>query len=320
MQIKSVDFLLTFKCPAKCKHCSYKAGPERKGHIDLKDAEGYLEELVKIQPLESITVHGGEPFLCFEQLKGIMKKAKELNLPQRGVITNSYWAKTQVVAKEKLIELKEAGLTRITFSFDAFHQEYIPVENVKNAIISAVNIGFDKLWVDSYFLGGLNADNIYNNSTRNARKVIENLKESDKFEINNYKADFEGRGAELVEYVEPKAEIPSGRCPQPFWIGGELKSPTTIEIDCEGNVTLCPGICIGNTKNQSLGKIIQEYNYSSHPILSKIVKEGPIGLLKTARIKGFKQQTFADECHLCYEVRKFLSPHYPQHLAPASCY
>jgi len=318
MQIKSVDFLLTFKCPSKCKHCSYKAGPERTGHMKLADVERYLKELTNTQPVQAITAHGGEPFLYFELLKQIMKKAKELKLPRRWVITNGYWAKTKAIARRKLVELKEVGLQCITFSVDGFHQEYIPLESVKNGIEVAASLGFEKVCVDSYFLVDPNSDNSYNILTRNA---LERLGELDNVEINRYQADFEGRGAELVKYVETKAELPAGKCPLPFWIGGNLKNPKTIEIDFEGNVTLCPGICIGNTKTQLLSQILQNYDYHAHPILSIIAEKGPIGLLEVAVAKGFIQhQKFVNECHLCYEVRKFLRPYCPQYLAPEGCY
>lgn len=319
LRVKSVDFLLTFECPAECKHCSYKAGPNREGYMRLTDAERYLKELTDIQPLQCLTVHGGEPFLYFEHLKRIIEKAKELEIPRRWVLTNGYWAETKEIAKEKLNELKEAGLTCITFSVDGFHQEYIPLKTVRNGIEAAIDVGFERITVDSYSLGQLNLDNFYNSVTR---KAIESLKELDnKVEFNVYPLDFEGRAAELAEYVEPKAEPPKGECKLPSWISGDLENPEGIEIDFEGNVTLCPGICIGNTRVQSLTEIIQNYNCHAHPILSIINKEGPIGLLKDAISKGFKKhQKFINECHLCYEMRKFLMRYYPQHLAPANCY
>lgn len=319
MQVKGVDFLLTFKCPSKCKHCSYKAGPERTGHMKLVDAERYLKELRGNQPLQSIGVHGGEPFLYFGLLKQILENAKKLRVNQTWVITNGFWAETKAIAERKLFELKEAGLESITFSVDGFHQEYIPFENVKKGIDAAVNIGFEKIWVDSYLLGPENSSNFYNNLTK---KSLESLGTLSNVKINKRQVDFEGRAAELlIEYVEPKAEIPKGKCPLPFWIGGDLRSPEVVEIDHEGNVTLCPGICIGNTRRKSLNTILQDYDYRVHPILSIIAEEGPKGLLSAARAKGFKRkQKFVDECHLCYETRKFLRPYYPNHLAPSSCY
>ena len=318
MQIKGVDFLLTFKCPSKCRHCSYKAGPERTGHMELIDAERYLKELTDTQPLQSIGAHGGEPFLCYELLKQIMENAKKLGVTQTWVITNGFWAKTNATAEEKLFQLQEAGLKSITFSVDGFHQEYIPFENVRKGIEAAVHVGFEKVWIDSYFLGQPDSNNFYNDLTR---KALEDLETLGNVEINKRQADFEGRAAELTKYVEPKAEAPRGECPLPFWIGGDLKSPEVVEIDHEGNATLCPGICIGNTKRRSLTEILQDYDYRAHPILSIIVEDGPIGLLRTAKAKGFRRkQKFVDECHLCYEMRKFLRPYYPNDLAPSSCY
>ena len=318
MKIQNLDFLLTFKCPAECKHCSYKAGPRNVGFMKQEDAERYLTELTNTNPLQSITVHGGEPFLYFKHLKHIVKTAKDLDIPRRGVITNSYWAKTKGIAGKKLQELNEAGLTQITFSVDAFHQEFIPLENVINAIISAANIDFDNIWIDSYFVADINADNFYNNKNR---EILKNLEEMDISNINEYVAGFEGRGADLAKFGKVKDGLPSGKCPLPFWIGGDLTAPTTVEIDWEGNVTLCPGICIGNTRIQPLVEIIQHYDCTTHPILSEILDEGPKGLLKIAEAKGIKPDLlFVNECHLCYELRKLLRPFYPQFLAPSSCY
>ena len=313
-----VGFLLTFRCPSRCKHCCYKAGPKRSGYMKLVDAEKYLKEIVETQPLQSIGAHGGEPFLYFGLLKHIMKKAKELGVPRTWVITNGFWAKTGEIAGKKLAELKEAGLTNITFSVDSFHQEYIPLETVRNGIKAAVKVGFERVCVDSIFLGPPESDNFFNISTRDA---LESLKKFDGIEIHSRQADFEGRGSELVRYMEPKEETPTGECRVPFWIGGDLRNPEGIEIDFEGNVTLCPGVCIGNTKTRPLTQILRSYDYVEHPLLSVLAKEGPIGLLKIAIAKGFSQdQKFINECHLCYEMRKFLSSYYPQHLVPANCY
>ncbi|MGD8565235.1 MAG: radical SAM protein [Candidatus Bathyarchaeota archaeon] len=319
MKIKSVDLLLTFRCPSKCKHCVYKAGPERNGKMKLEDAEEYLQDLAEIHPLQSIGAHGGEPFLYFELLKGIMEKAKTLEIPRTWVITNGYWAKDRSIAKEKLVKLKEAGLTHITFSVDGFHQEYIPFKTVINGIDAAASLGFERICVDSYFLEESNGNNFYDNLTREG---LESMAKLDMVEIHRHRVDLEGRAAaELTKYVKLKTEIPEGGCQLPFWIGGNLKNPEGIEIDFEGNVTLCPGICLGNTKNTALTQILENYDVAEHPILSVIANEGPVGLLKMAIAKGFnRQKKYADECNLCYEMRRFLRPYFPSYLSPEACY
>ncbi len=318
VQVKNVDFLLTFKCPAQCQHCSYKAGPNRVGYIKPKEISRYLKELIKMHPLQSVWVHGGEPFLYFNYLKYIIKETKKLGIPRRGVITNSFWAKNEVIAKAKLEKLKNKGLKAITFSSDFFHQEFIPIEYVRNALKAAVALGLENIIVDSYFVDDVTTYNYFNQITKKNLELLEDIEE---LEFHRYPMGVEGRGADLTEYLNLKAELPSGNCPMPFWIDGDLKNPETIEIDCEGNITLCPGICIGNTNIQSLTKIIQNYDVDRHPILSLVSKEGPLGLLKLAKEQGFKQkQNFVNECHLCYELRKYLQQIYPYSLAPEYCY
>jgi len=316
--VKNVDFLLTFKCPAECQHCSYKGGPNRTGNIKPKDSSQYLKELTEMHPLKSVWIHGGEPFLYFDYLEHIIKEANKFEIPDIGVITNSYWAKSEKIAKERLERLKKAGLMRVTFSFDAFHQEFIPVENVRNALKSALIVGFKGIYIDSYFVNDLISDNYFNLKTKEILVKLNDIKE---VAFHKYIMGVEGRAANLAQYMNLKKGIPSGKCPLPFWIEGNLQNPETIEIDGDGNVTLCPGICIGNTNIHSLSTIIQNYNCNNHPILSIIWKEGPKGLLEIAKAKGYDlDQEFANECHLCYEMRKFLQPNYPLYLAPKQCY
>ncbi len=249
MKVKHVDFLLTFKCTAECRHCSYKAAPNRTGCIKPKQTYQYLEELIKIFPLESVWVHGGEPFLYFESLEQIIRKANEMDIPRKGVITNCFFAKNERKVKKKLKRLKDAGLTAITFSCDSFHQEFVPIEYVKNALKAAVMIGFDLIFLDSYFIENVASENQFNKITK---QNLDKLGKIEGVEYHHLTMNVEGRGAELTKYIKSSPDLPSGKCPVPFWIEGDLENPKTIEIDSEGNITLCPGICIGNTTNQPL--------------------------------------------------------------------
>ncbi len=318
--VNGVDFLITFKCPSKCKHCAYKAGPEVTGL--MKDAEKWLTELVNIQPLQSVLVHGGEPFVYYSELLNFMKKAKELGVHRRYVITNGYWAETEAIANRKLEELKKAGLTHVTFSVDAFHQEFISFKSVRNAIKAASILNFEKVYVDSYILDPSNTKNPYDSITR---KLVEKLSDYENVvEFSSYPLHFWGRAADVLareSNARTKTEIPKGACQPPYWIGEDMRNPKTVEIDFEGNVTLCAGISIGNARRNSLGKILRNFDWRDHPILKPIISESPSKLLEIAKKKGFRpKQGYVDECHLCYEVRKFLQPFFPQQLAPEICY
>ncbi len=319
MKIKGVDLLITFQCTSKCVHCSYRARPEAEGFMPLSNAERWLRELKENNPLKALAVHGGEPFLNTELLTSILRKAKELEIENRWVITNSYWAISQSVAEEILNNLKEAGLKSITFSVDAFHQEYTPLERVKTGIDAAVRIGFDTVAVDSYLLGSEQLRNEYNTSTL---EYTDELQEFTTVQFSRFPATFDGRGADnLTTYVSADEKHPSGKCRFPFWLGGNIRNPEVVEIDFQGNVTLCPGLCIGNAAHESLPTLLNDYDYQRHPIISIIAEQNPIGLLELAKARGYKEKKgFINECHLCYEMRRFLQPHYPQYLAPSTCY
>jgi hypothetical protein len=84
---------------------------------------------------------------------------------------------------------------------------------------------------------------------------------------------------------------------------------------------ICPGLSLGQVGKQSLAALIDTYNNNGSPLWQALRQDGVTGLLEIARMKGFKKRSdYAGRCHLCYEVRKFLRPHYPQYLAPGSCY
>jgi MoaA/NifB/PqqE/SkfB family radical SAM enzyme len=319
MQIKGVNFLITFRCPSGCKHCSYKAGFHRTGFMHVSHVSTWLRTIKERHPLECVTIHGGEPFLYLDIVKHILTEAKLLAIPRVWIITNGYWAKDGRTTERKLQELRKAGLSCITVSIDAFHQEYIPVEQVKRAIEYSLVLGFDTVAVDSYFLGSEKDDNQYNIQTE---QILQELQAFTDVHFSRYPLRLEGRGAEtLASCVKTRQEIPSGTCRFPFWLGGDFHNPETIEIDFEGNVTLCPGLSIGNARNESLMDILERYDARTHPLISILNQKGPVGLYDLAMNKGYDGiHAFVDKCHLCYEMRKFLRPYYARFLAPSVCY
>ena len=57
------------------------------------------------------------------------------------LVSNGFWGKDYEAGLKKLKGLKEAGLRDISLSVDKFHQEYVPVESVRNAITIARQLG-----------------------------------------------------------------------------------------------------------------------------------------------------------------------------------
>ncbi len=319
MQLKGVDFLITFRCPSMCSHCSYKAGFHRTGFMHVAHVSTWLRALHERNPLETVTIHGGEPFLYMDIVKHIVNEARLLEIPKIHIITNGYWAKDEPGTEKKLQGLKKIGLTGITVSIDAFHQEHVQLELAKRAIQWSCAVGIETVTVDSYYLGSEKDDNHFNAETE---RILTELETVGGVLFSRYPLRLEGRGAEMLSsYLKPRHEIPSGRCPFRLWLGGDFSDPETVEIDHEGNVTLCPGLSIGNARDETLTDILDRYDVRIHPVISLLCQTGPIGLYELAKRKGYDgTHAFVDECHLCYTMRKYLKPYYTRFLSPSACY
>jgi MoaA/NifB/PqqE/SkfB family radical SAM enzyme len=274
----------------------------------------WTRELIDTQPVKIVTAHGGEPFLCPGVLRSMVKTAGSLGISS-WVITNGFFADDERSAREILRSLTDLGLSGITFSVDAFHQEFIPIESVRTGIEAALSAGIETVAVDSYLIG---SGSPYDVRTSRLLEALEGLEE---VQFNEFYARCEGRAADLlIEEWDPKG-VPEGECRLPYWIGGDLSDPDGIEIDPAGNVTLCPGVRIGNARRTSLSQVLESYDPMLHPILRVIREKGPIGLLDLARSRGYRgDERFLDECHLCYRMRGFLRPYHPDDLAPESVY
>ena len=171
--LNRIEFVVTMACTGKCKHCSQG---EHKGSdsIDKTLAVTAVEKIASEYAIQSVMTFGGEPLLYPDIVYEIHKKATELNIPKRQLITNGYFSrdydKINLVAKS----LAESGVNEILLSVDAFHQETIPLEFVK-AFAQAVNKTDIILKLQPAWLQSPDADNMYNRKTRELLDEFENI-------------------------------------------------------------------------------------------------------------------------------------------------
>ena len=313
--IPFLSFIISYKCTNECKHCALQGSPNQdESTIELEDVKRYLGDITSNYIIDEVGFFGGEPLLNFDLLVSLIEEVKRFDIQKIGLPTNGFWGKTELVAKDYALKLKNAGLYRISFSVDAFHQDFISIDTIKRAIRAAHKAGIEWIAVLSQYLGSQDEKNIFNDKTK--AMTHELSKEFEFFHQINSELNVMGRAiSELTSYY-PMTAIPSEKCLV-------FKVPMFM-IDPNGWVFhhSCHGICIGNAKNKSPSQIISEFKYRKHPIISKVVaKGGPQNLLELAIEKGFKPQNgYADKCHLCYSVRNFLRPYYPNILEPSNLY
>lgn len=162
--LSRIEFVVTAACTGKCKHCS-QGEHICKDKIDKNLASDAVRKIAKEYKIKSVMTFGGEPLLCHETVCEIHKAAREMNIPQRQLITNGYFSKDFDRIKLVAKKIIECGVNEILLSVDAFHQETIPLEYVK-AFANAVNVSEIKLQAHPAWLVSADDDNPYNSETR----------------------------------------------------------------------------------------------------------------------------------------------------------
>jgi hypothetical protein len=115
--------------------------------------------------IQTVMTFGGEPLLYTDAVYAIMKTAKELNIPKRQVITNGYFSKNADKMADVAEGLAACGVNDLLLSVDAFHQETIPLDVVKQFAAEAEKCGIP-IRLQPAWLVSATDDNLYNRKTR----------------------------------------------------------------------------------------------------------------------------------------------------------
>ena len=163
--LNKIEFVVTYACTGRCKHCSEGDHTNCGERIDPQIASDAVRKIAMHYDIKTVMTFGGEPLLCADVVCEIMTAAREMNIPKRQVITNGYFSKDADTIRNTARMLAECGVNDLLLSVDAFHQETIPLEVVKQFAYEAkrfdVPIRLQPAWLVS-----ATDDNPYNRKTR----------------------------------------------------------------------------------------------------------------------------------------------------------
>ena len=165
INLNKIEFVITYACTGRCKHCSegeHKSCGER---IDPQIAADAVRKIAAEYDIKTVMTFGGEPLLYPDAVYAIMTTAKELNIPKRQVITNGYFSKNADKICEVAEQLAACGVNDLLLSVDAFHQETIPLDVVKQFAAKAKKCGIP-IRLQPAWLVSATDDNPYNRKTR----------------------------------------------------------------------------------------------------------------------------------------------------------
>lgn len=324
IQLTGLDILLTYECTGRCAHCCYRAGPGQDCTMTRAEVENYMAAVASYS-LNWILLFGGEPFLCYDLLRAAVASAAPIASVL--VFTNGYWATGPATARSLLAGLQEAGLDHILFSVDAFHQAHVPLDRIAVGIEAARALGFGRVEIDNCFLDGREVDHALNRRTLENVARLAQLCDLDGVGVGQSTARMVGRAADRLPAVFPGRNDGTARhtsiseCSLPSYLGDDIRAPTAVEIHPGGWVNLCAGVALGNVRDRPLKDILEGHDPNAQPVISTLAREGPAGLLELAQSHGYSSSgDYLDGCHLCYQVRRFLRPYYPDQLAPGHVY
>jgi organic radical activating enzyme len=292
--------LLTYRCSAACRFCSYFCSPQAEGLMPHDTALEAWASLVKLAgPAAHIHITGGEPFLYFDHLAALLEKAAARNLPPLNSLeTNGFWAQNPTETREKLHFLNKIGLQELAVSFDPFHAEFVPIEAVQTLqALAAEILGPHRLKIRwEKYLQNCPPLELFL-EPRN-RMLLEKMLQEDR-------CRFTGRAA--VEIGPLAAAVPLEQIQKQTCRNAFLNA-RGIHIDPFGNVFCgqCSGIIIGNVHKTPLEKLWELFDPPNWPVWDLLFRFGPAGLLARAQAAGFQTQgLYASKCHLCTDIRRF---------------
>jgi len=319
----SVGLMLTYFCPSRCACCYVFAGPDagnRDSEMSVELAVSIMQGVKRLAgDRAKVHITGGEPFVDYERLENILEAVVDQDVARLEKIeTNAYWCTSEKLVRSRLSRLKELGLTRLQISTDIYHQQYIPLEQVRLAVAVAGEVLGEKSvqvrWRE--FLSSPILADPMSGIERRAAFAGELKKRPERLI---------GRAAEELAGLFPSR---SYRDFAELNCSKTLLGAKHVHVDGTGNVFsgTCIGIVVGKvdlTTQNSLEALWKRCDYRQHPIFSILIKNGPVGLLPLAEPLGYKKlKGYATKCHLCYDIRRFLhrKQKFPDYLGPSVCY
>jgi len=293
MKLSGLHILLTYQCTFECDHCFVWGSPRQTGVLTIEQVEQVLDQ-AREAGVDWVYYEGGEPFLYYAVLVKGVKLAAEMGF-QVGIVSNAYWATTVVDAAEWLQPF--AGrVADLTVSSDLYHCEKCLGENPQNAMVAAK-------WL-----------NIPTGMISVAQPEAEDALQTHGQIEEQGAVMFRGRAARNLAGHAPQVQWDHfTECPHE-----DLREPGRVHLDPFGNLHICQGLVIGNVFEKPLKEICEDYNADAHPICGLLLAGGPVDLIAEYNLPH--AETYADACHVCYEMRLALRKRFPGILTPDQMY
>lgn len=301
--IKSVCFLTTYRCNARCGFCECR--PENDDMLSFDAMANYIDQAHALGTVQQIIFSGGEPTLLGEDLFRGISYASERGMLTR-IVTNGWWGKTPEKADEFLDRLIKAGLHEINISLDDLHQDWIPFASVKNSFLACTKRKFrcllahkvfkdavmTKVWLEEQF--GVELVNFVPGATYTPDEECRLISTGVVVPV----------GPEPIDYAPEKLTYGKFRGSCGSVLRDIIIGANHQFLPCCGIVTKnLPELTFGDLRQKSMIDAIDEANQDL--IANWLALEGPSGIAEFVKRKEPSipfDRRYTGICHLCNEV------------------
>jgi len=286
---QNISILLTRRCNMTCGHCSVESSPHIKAEPSEEELMQRTRDAIK-SGVGSILFTGGEPMLREKVLLRLMRECQKSNV-KTAITSNGFWGKNPEKAATKLAELRNAGLSILTISYDRFHKDFQGPE-------PAINIA--RAGAKDNYPVNINVTRTADDSE--LTEISQPFEDIPNARLRFYDVQPVGR-AQLLDITQMRQQI-EGFC-------NASHSPSLTD---DGRLIACNGpayfekkespLVVGSLQESTLGDLIQEHR--DDVILDTIRTFGPSKLLEELKqipeFESFARPRYFGMCDLCKHI------------------
>ena len=142
MLFHRIALCMTRRCNAACGICCFSCSPDSSERIGHEALRFHIRDAASHPQITRVGFTGGEALLDYEEVLELSRYARALGLTT-SVNTNGFWGEDPERWRPRLCALREAGLECVYFSADPWHQQFVPVAQLRRAIELTLSLGLE---------------------------------------------------------------------------------------------------------------------------------------------------------------------------------
>lgn len=132
-----ITFIVTRRCPLQCDHCVMESGPWYRDYLTGRQMKTWISEARSLG-ITRVSYSGGDPVLYLRDLGEAIAYAHDRGMVN-SLFTSGFWAPTVEKGASTLKRL--SGVDVLGLSTSTFHEQFVPLDRIVNAVIAAREVG-----------------------------------------------------------------------------------------------------------------------------------------------------------------------------------